>query len=144
MKKQLILSLLISLVLLPFKPALAVNVKCPNYYTGLVFDKNLPSTEQFEFIDEQPELPESSDFLITSYYPMSNACGERWVLVTLQNTSPGTSSISNDGLVVLLSDGNKRAAQNFKIRVAGKTSVTKTVYFGKSEFPIIKVMTRPK
>ena len=143
MYKLLVTTSLVCLFMLPYVSVPAAPVQCPGE-DGLVFDENIPVKEEFEFIDEQPELPKASDFKLISYYPMSNACGERWALVTLLNTSPGTSSINATGLVALFSDGSKRTARNFEERVAGKARHTQSVYFGKSKFPIIKIITRLK
>lgn len=143
MYKPLVTACLVCLFLLPYRPVPAAPAQCQGE-DSLVFDESIPITEKFEFIDEQPELPKTSDFKIISYYPMSNACGERWALVTLLNTSPGTSSITADGLVALFSDGSKKTARNFEERVPGKTRHTQTIYFGKSKFPIVKILTRPR
>ena len=130
-----------SILIILHTTAMANDERCASG-NGLVFDDHLPDSDQFVFEDQLPGYPKVSDFKIIRFQPMSNPCGDRWALVTLKNISPGTSSIENDHLIALLADGQKRKAKNLDQRVAGNEQISLSVYFGRSTFPIIKVMTK--
>ena len=128
-------------VLIVFSPAGKSDNTCKD--TAFSFDENIPTSDQFSFDDRDPDLPKPGDFKLINYYFMSNGCGEREVLVTVENTSPGTTTMTGDHIVAVSTSGQKRRGSINK-RISGNTIESFTVSFGSSDLPFIKVIVEER
>ena len=135
-----VIGLLIGCII--FSSMSSADEKC--HETGLSFDSNTPEADGLIFKDEDHQwLPRASDFELLNYHLMSNACGERWALVTIKNLSPGTSSFSGENIIALMADGSKTRG-NVEKRIEGRATESFTIRFGISKVPIIKLYVKRK
>ena len=104
-----------------------------------VFDENIPKTDQFYFEETNDNLPQPGDFELINYYLMSNGCGYRSALVTVRNTSPGTTTLIGENIVALTASGHKVEA-NINRRISGLTTESFTISFGKVAAPILSIL----
>ena len=111
--------------------------------TALSFDTTAPDAGSLNFEDNDKWTPKASDFELINYYTMSNACGERWALISVRNVTPGTSSFSGENIVALMADGSKRQGSAEK-RIEGRTTESFTISFGTSKVPIVKLLVNTK
>ncbi|MCL1076784.1 hypothetical protein D5R81_01465 [Parashewanella spongiae] len=110
----------------------------------LSLDRVVPSNFTLAFPNEDNIRPSISTFKVNNFALMSNETGERWAIVTLTNQASGRRTISQKHLMALVADGEHitpfEISQSFK---AGET-LSLTLYFGVSKFPILTVFTRTK
>ena len=70
---------------------------------------------------------------------MSNALGERWVLLTVRNNSTGSRVLKGEHLVATFANDQRRHARSLDKRIAGHTVRTLAISFGQNNFPIVQV-----
>ena len=105
----------------------------------LHFDEAEERIVQYHFKTEDEERPSPGPFVIVNYTPMSNARGERWALITVQNRAVGGRFLKNDLIMATFADGTKAEAKNLNDRIDGGALHSQAVYFGRSRFPIVAV-----
>lgn len=119
-----------------------VNAEEPKTPTGLKVERGIANPEQFNFANDDNIQPDKSDFEIVNYVLLSNEEGERWVTLTLKNTSSGNRIFDNEQIMALFANGKRHSPLSKSIRFEGKETQTFAIYFGKSHFPILELYTR--
>lgn len=109
----------------------------------LQIDENTPSNVNYNFDFDIEDILEKSDFAILNYTLMSNRSGERWATITLQNTSSGQRILKNSYLAAIIADGSPLYPHRLNHKkLSGNEIETFVVNFGKSDFPILYLLTR--
>ena len=108
----------------------------------LHFDDVQKDFQDLYFKDKEKIKPGSSIFTIIEKYFMSNDLGERWAVLTIQNTSAGKRLLKNVNLVATYADGSQSIAQNIDETLDGNEILTKAVFFGIHKFPILTIELR--
>ena len=116
-----------------------------NEEKSLLFDEHTPRFDAFSFdIDESKRLkPKANDFKLLQFAPMSNKIGERWVLITVRNTSTGRRFLRSEYVVATFADGKQSHPIDLEESVDAEETFTKTIFFGVSKFPIVLLATQP-
>ncbi len=109
---------------------------------GLTVERAIANPQDFNFANDDNIRPERSDFEILNYVLLSNEQGERWVTLTLKNSSSGHRIFENDQVMALFANGKRYSPRSKSIRFEGKEVQTFAISFGKSKFPILQVFTR--
>jgi hypothetical protein len=73
---------------------------------------------------------------------MSGENGERWATVTIRNTADGNRKFDSDQMLALFANGQRRSPHHFKRVVKERQTVTVTLSFGISKFPLLEIYTR--
>lgn len=73
---------------------------------------------------------------------MSNALGERWALVTVKNTSSSAHVLNNEHIAASFANGTKHFAVNLEERIFGGMTRSLAVFFGQSDFPVLRIEIR--
>ncbi|MDP5149110.1 hypothetical protein [Rheinheimera baltica] len=94
------------------------------------------------FPNELNIQPEQSDFKVNNFILMSNEAGERWVVVTMSNTSSGRRSLTHKHLMAIVADGQRIAPIEFIQSFKANETLTLTINFGMSKFPLLSVYSR--
>ncbi|MDP5136181.1 hypothetical protein ORJ04_09490 [Rheinheimera baltica] len=94
------------------------------------------------FPNESNIQPEQSDFKVNNFILMSNEAGERWVVVTMSNTSSGRRSLTHKHLMAIVADGQRIAPIEFIQSFKANETLTLTINFGMSKFPLLSVYSR--
>lgn len=119
--------------------------RAPVVYPGQVlqFDRTYPGGTGLRFERGTRDLqPEIGTFSLIEFRPMSNDIGERWALVSVENSSHGERFLKNRHLVATFADGRQAYARNLNDRVGGGELLSKAVFFGHSPFPLVRVEAR--
>lgn len=114
-------------------------------YPGQVlqFDREYPGGTELRFDRGIREIqPEIGNFSLIEFRFMSNDIGERWALVSVENSSRGERFLKNRHLVATFADGRQTYARNLNDRVGGGERLSKAVFFGHSPFPLVRVEVR--
>ena len=82
-----------------------------------------------------------NDFRLINYELMSSESGERFALISIKNTASGQRILRKENLVAIFADCTSVYPQEIEQTLAADETLTKTVYFGKNKFPIIKITT---
>jgi len=111
----------------------------------LLFDENTPRQDTFSFdIEESERLkPRANDFELIHYAPMSNKKGERWVLITVKNTSTGRRFLKSEHIVATFVNEEQINPRDLNESVDGGDVFSKTIFFGVTKFPIIMLEIQP-
>ena len=111
----------------------------------LLFDENTPRQDTFSFdIDESERLkPRANDFELIHYAPMSNKKGERWVLITVKNTSTGRRFLKSEHIVATFVNEEQINPIDLNESVDGGKVFSKTIFFGVNKFPIVMLEIQP-
>ena len=106
--------------------------------TLLLFD-DTPRFDNLAFdIDDLVRIrPQKNDFELLNFAPMSNKLGERWVLVTVRNTSSGRRFLKSEHIVATFANQDQAYPLNLNQSVGGGEISSKIVFFGINKFPII-------
>lgn len=131
--------LVLSMGLLLCYPLLAWSGDGPNRDSMLHFDQPQAPITSLEFKQTDPLRPASNDFQIVEASYFSNKLGERWAIVTFENTSTGRRFLKNDAIVATFANGSQAYAQNLDETFKGSERMTKSVFFGIHKFPIVEV-----
>ena len=94
------------------------------------------------FPNESNIQQEQSDFKVNNFILMSNEAGERWVVVTMSNTSSGRRSLTHKHLMAIVADGQRIAPIEFIQSFKANETLTLTINFGMSKFPLLSVYSR--
>ena len=123
------------------------NVNKDNVNKGnlLLFDENTPRQDTFSFdIDESERLkPRANDFELIHYAPMSNKNGERYVLITVKNTSVGRRFLKSEHIVATFVNEEQINPIDLNESVDGGKVFSKTIFFGVNKFPIVMLEIQP-
>jgi hypothetical protein len=120
--------------------ALAANADADNPNVLRFDDRTLPNSQAPFDRNGQPLRPKENDFRARDISPLSSEAGERWVLMTLENTGGGTRLLSDDYLVAEFANGDRREAVNLEGKLDAGEQVRQTVFFGYHRFPIVRVL----
>ena len=108
---------------------------------SLNVDRAVAKNIELSFPNEQNIRPKRSDFGIVNYVLMSNEQGERWSVVTLKNKALGSREFEQGDLMALFADGQRRSPETFKLDFKGGETLSLTVTFGVSKFPVLALYT---
>lgn len=75
---------------------------------------------------------------------MSSLIGERWASVTLRNTASGNRKFDSSKLMALLANGERVHPHSYRYMFDGNQTLTLSINFGVSKFPLLEVYTRTK
>ena len=122
-----------------------VNKDDVNKRNLLLFDENTPLQYTFSFdIDESERLkPRENDFELIHYAPMSNKNGERYVLITVKNTSTGRRFLKSEHIVATFVNEEQINPRDLNESVDGGEVFSKSIFFGVTKFPIIMLEIQP-
>lgn len=109
---------------------------------ALTIDPSAPSFKEYPFNQEDDLEPRTSDFSILNQIFMSNEEGERWATITLKNLSTGQRIFSNDQLIAVFANGEKRYPGKIELKLQGAEAATHTFYFGRHKFPVLYVYVK--
>ncbi|MEP1447695.1 MAG: hypothetical protein ABJK37_16440 [Paraglaciecola sp.] len=107
----------------------------------LTVDRVVTNSIELAFPNDKNIKPKLSDFELFNYIVMSNEEGERWAVMTLNNTSSGSRVLEHHHLMALFADGNRSTPLEFKVSFRGKETQSITVSFGENKFPILSIFT---
>ena len=110
----------------------------------LSVDRAVTHSLELSFPNESNIKPEISDFDVLNYILMSNEDGERWVVVTIRNKENGTRTLNQKHLLGLLANGERVHPHEFKQAYLGNETISLTLNFGESKFPVLEVYSRDK
>jgi len=105
----------------------------------LHFDQPQVPINQLRFEKSDRLKPTPNDFRLIEVAFMSNNIGERWVIVTIENTSSGKRLLKNDHIIATLANGEQSQAFGVDDTLEGGEILTKAVHFGDHKFPIVQV-----
>jgi len=110
----------------------------------LLFD-DTPRFDNLSFdIDESDRLkPKANDFELLHFAPMSNEIGERWVLITVKNTSTGSRFLKSEYIVATFANEEQRNPRGLNESIDGGQIISKTIFFGVNKFPIVMLEIQP-
>ncbi len=98
-----------------------------------------PTAYSLKFKHQDPLYPDNSDFALLDVRLMSNRNGERWALITLENTASGQRILESDDIVATFADGLQVNPITIKEKIAGGEIRTVAINFGHHRFPIASV-----
>jgi hypothetical protein len=105
----------------------------------LTVDRTVTHHLELAFPNEKNLKAKDSDFELINYVLMSNDLGERWAVITLNNTSTGNRVLEHEHLMALFADGKRNNPPAFKVNFEGHETQSVTVSFGESKFPILSI-----
>ncbi|MFC0119123.1 hypothetical protein [Pseudoalteromonas xiamenensis] len=109
---------------------------------ALSVDQVVPKNVELAFPNPNNIQADISDFDVLSLVLMSNEEGERWAVVTVENTSTGRRTLTQKHLLGLFANGERRAPLDFKQILNGREIMSLTIGFGESKFPLLGVYSR--
>ena len=104
-------------------------------------DRTVSKNIQLSFPNEKNIKPKESDFKVLNYVLMSSDTGERWSVITIENTASGNRSLDNNQIMGLFADGSRFVPQDNKLQFEGGETQSITVSFGEYKFPILAIYT---
>lgn len=107
-------------------------------------DRVVPNSFELAFPNDRNLEPELSDFQVQNVVLMSNDNGERFAVVTLTNLSSGSRTLNHNHLMAQVSNGARINPQPFKHAFRGNETVSLTIAFGESQFPLLSIYSRTK
>lgn len=129
-------STLLSLLIVAFSGAASDD--------ALSVDRVVPADLTLAFPNDNHQQPDLSDFTVQHFVLMSNDAGERWAVVTLANNANGNRSLSDKHLMAILANGQRITPQPFTQMFRAGETLSLTLYFGDSKFPLLSVYARTK
>jgi len=105
----------------------------------LHFDQPIYPLTSLSFKHTDELKPTPNDFHILEVSYLSNTIGERWAIVTIENKSNGQRLLKNDAFVATFADGFQSNSYNLNEALRGNERLTKAIYFGIHQFPIVSV-----
>ncbi len=111
----------------------------------ILFNENTPKFDRLPFdIDESKRLkPKKNDFELVRFAPMSNKIGERWVLITVKNTSSGRRFLKSEYIVATFANAEQANPVEINESVDPGNTFTKTIFFGVNKFPVLTLEIQP-
>ena len=128
-----IVALMVALTLVPV-------VQADDDIPILNYDARPPLKQPPRFDRDDALTVNRSDFQVLDYQLMSSEQGERWAVVTVRNTATGQRLLSEKMLVAEFANGERRYPLVMEGKVAGGAVLTRTVTFGYSRFPILRLI----
>lgn len=107
----------------------------------LTIDRTVSNNILLSFPNEKNIKPKESDFKVLNYVLMSNETGERWSVITIENTASGNRSLEHNQIMGLFADGSRFVPQENKLQFEGGEIQSITVSFGENKFPILAIYT---
>lgn len=107
-------------------------------------DRVVPTSIELAFPNERNIEPELSDFQVNNFILMSNEEGERFAVVTIKNVSSGSRTLNHNHLMAQVSNGSRINPLPFKQPFKGDETISLTIGFGESKFPLLTVYSRTK
>lgn len=127
------------LLIISLGPAVAFSGGISEKDRALHFDQNQTPLKSFNFKHDDELRPVPNDFRIVEASFLSNNFGERWAIVTFENSSAGQRFLKNDTIVAAFADGSQANGLNLNETFKGHERLTKAVSFGIHQFPIVSV-----
>ena len=109
--------------------------------TVLRFDTPVQIGSDARFDRDSPLQPSASSFRIREANTLSSDSGERWALVTLENSDGGKRILQNNYLVAEFANGERRHPTGLEGSFAAGEQQRKMVFFGYHRFPILRIFT---
>ncbi len=109
---------------------------------NLFFDKQVAKEMAIQFEIEEDLYPTRSSFEIVEFAFLSNEAGERWALAVVYNNVREPRTFTENQLIGFFASGEHRSPQKLSTRIEGGKSETIMIPFGKSNMPLVKLMTR--
>ncbi|MBE0349138.1 hypothetical protein HUZ36_10375 [Pseudoalteromonas sp. McH1-7] len=109
---------------------------------ALTIDSVVPSHMELAFPNDAKVYPDSSDFTVLNAVLMSNDSGERFATVTLKNQSSGRRTLTHKHLLALTANGQRIMPMELSEHFNGGETLSLTLSFGESKFPLLQVYTR--
>ena len=109
----------------------------------LTMDRKIPTDAQFNFANPNNLSPQRSDFKVVSAIPMSSETGERWALLTIKNLAHGNRTLNQRHLLATFADGSRIHPAEFSQAFKADETLSISVYFTDSTFPMIFVTSNP-
>lgn len=109
--------------------------------TVLRFDTPVQIDGDARFDRDSPLQPNASSFRIREANTLSSDSGERWALVTLQNSDGGKRILQNNYLVAEFANGERRHPTGLEGAFTAGEQQRKMVFFGYHRFPILRIFT---
>lgn len=147
MRKHFILSLLLAssallFFALPFSSPAREHDSDDGPDDALTIDRSVIGSDELNFPNDKHIYPKQSNFEILHYVLMSSDSGERWATVTLRNRAAGGRKLEQDHIMALFADGRRKPPAHFKRHFAADETLSFTLSFGHSKFPLLSVYTR--
>lgn len=126
-----------------FSLLFAVSAFASEPPVGVITHLDSPSfKDRPVFCEEDPLEPIKNDFEILNYNVMISEEGHRYAILTIRNASAGQRLLTDQHLVAIYADCNSDYPMGLKQKLSGGQITTRTVYFGRYKFPIIKVISK--
>ena len=110
-------------------------------FEPLNIDRHLPSDLQLAFPNPNKIQPQRSDFEVINTLPLSSDNGERWALMTIQNVTNGNRTLTQHQLLAILANGSRIFPAEFTQAFQPKETLSLSIYFTTSDFPILQVIS---
>lgn len=111
-------------------------------FDALEFDPPINAEREFVFESERDLYLALSEFRIVEAKYLSNKKGERWALLTIINLANDSRTFKSDQLLAFFANGEHRHPRNKQQRFRPGETLSLTMNFGVSKFPIVKTQTR--
>ena len=108
----------------------------------LHFDQPQGKLTHINFRQKEVIKPVPNDFELIETAFMSNNIGDRYAIVTIENTSPGQRLFRNKHIVATFANGRQSIAHSLDEILKGGERLTKTIFFGSHSFPIVRVQLK--
>lgn len=112
-----------------------------NEDNNLHFDSFTQSRAPLYFSKDDALAPRESDFKLLGVSFLSNEKGDRWALISLENTARGQRILQNKMLLATFADGSQAYASGLNKTLQGSERFSKSVFFGNNQFPIVNITT---
>ena len=130
---------LIPIVIISLGPIVVFSNEISVKDRVLHFDQLQVPLKSLNFKHDDELKPIPNDFRMIEVSYLSNDLGERWAFVTFENRSSGQRVLKNKAIVATFVDGVQAYALNLNETLKGNERLTKAVYFGIHQFPIVSV-----
>ncbi|WP_144394954.1 hypothetical protein [Pleionea sediminis] len=137
-KNSLFIAIVSSFLLIPSSNAASTDELSSN----LMIEQSIVNSEVIKFKNDEKLYPEASDFKIIHSVTMSNERGERWATLTISNQATGRRILKNHHIMAVFANGKRRFPIIDENTFESNETLSLSVYFGKSKFPILKLLTR--
>ncbi|WP_462156695.1 hypothetical protein [Pseudoalteromonas sp. GB56] len=108
----------------------------------IMVDRVVVDSVKLAFPNDEKIQPDLSEFVVDSVVLMSNEEGERWAVVTVSNQANGLRTMTQKHLNAVVANGQRISPIEFSQVFKANETLSLTVYFGHSKFPLLDVHTR--
>ena len=84
--------------------------------------------------------PKRNQFDLVDYSVMGTENGERFALITIENTSQGQRIFSNEHVVAVLGNCKRIAPLDFRYKMDSGEVISREIYFGYQRYPIVQLL----